>query len=156
MPRRCSVLALLTVLAGLLAAPVAAQSPAPGEIPDPAITDGSAQRALDRARTAWAKAGIRTYRVRVGLGCFCPEDIRRPRTLTVRRGSPVRPPAHLKDVATVPRMFRVVQRAIDDGVAGLAVAYGRRGVPRSITIDVSRHIADEESYYTIDHFRRLK
>jgi hypothetical protein len=99
---------------------------------------------------------VRSYRVRVARGCFCPPEFTRPRTITVRGGVPYRPPEHLKDVATVPRMFRRIQGAIDDGVAGLTVTYGARGVPQSITIDISRMIADEEAYYTIDHFVRLK
>ena len=146
------------VLAGpaLAGAPAVALSPAPGETPDPAITDGSAQRALDKARARFRAANVRSYRVRIARGCFCPEEIRKPRTITVRRGVPVKPPAHLKDVATVPRMFQRIQGAIDDGVAGLTVTYGKRGVPRKITIDVSRLIADEESYYSIDRFRRLR
>jgi hypothetical protein len=155
MRNRTATLLVVLAVPTVAAVPGHALSPPPNETPDPAITDGSAQRAVDRARAAWAKAGIRTYRVRVALGCFCPEEVRKPRTLTVRRGSPVRPPAHLKAVATVPRMFRIVQGAIDDRVAGLTVTYGGRGVPRSIAIDVSRQIADEESFYTIDRFKRL-
>ncbi len=155
MRSRSLIVALLaaTALGGLPAAH--AQSPGPGERPDPAIADGSAQRALTKARARWKAANARSYRVRVALSCFCPEDVRRPRTITVRNGIPRTPPSHLRDVATVPRMFRTIQRAIDRRVAGLTVAYGPRGVPRSISIDVSRMIADEESFYTIDRFTRL-
>ncbi|MCW3017095.1 MAG: hypothetical protein JWO02_4187 [Solirubrobacterales bacterium] len=149
------VLTIGAVLAGALTASAGAQSPAPGEAPDPGIADGSAQRALDAARARWTAAHVSSYRVRVAHGCFCPPQYTRPRTITVRGGVPRRPPAHLKDVATVPRMFRRIQGSIDDGVAGLAVTYGARGVPRSITIDVSRRIIDEEAYYTIDRFVRL-
>jgi hypothetical protein len=147
------------VLAAALVVPVTAghaQAPQPGDTPDPAITDGSAQRALNQARARFKAANVRSYRVRVALGCFCPEDIRKPRTLTVLGGIPRTPPKHLQDMATVPRMFRRIQRAIDEAVAGLVVTYGARGVPRKLTIDVSRMIADEESYYTIDRFTRLR
>ncbi len=147
-----TLVALSTVTAG----GAHAQGTGPTEKPDPAIVDGSAQRALTRARATWKAANVRSYRVRVALGCFCPEDIRKPRTITVRGGIPRNPPSHLKDMATVPRMFRKIQRAIDDGVAELRVTYGARGVPRKIAIDVSRMIADEESYYSIDRFVRLR
>lgn len=147
------------VLVSTLVAPAAtghAQVPQPGDTPDPAITDGSAQRALTQARARFKAAHVASYRVRVALSCFCPEEIRKPRTITVRGGIPRQPPAHLKDMATVPRMFRKIQHAIDQGVAGLDATYGARGVPRKISIDVSRMIADEESYYTIDRFTRLR
>jgi hypothetical protein len=148
---------LLLAATALATAPAAsAQAPGPGDQPDPAIADGSAQRALTAARARWKAANVRSYRVRVALGCFCPEEIRKPRTITVRGGIPVRPPSHLKEVATVPRMFRLIQRSIGRGVAGLDVTYGARGVPRTISIDVSRMIADEESSYSIDRFVRLR
>lgn len=123
---------------------------------DPAITDGSAQKQLDTARARWKKAHISSYKVRVALGCFCPETIRKPRTLTVRGGGAVKPPQHLTEVATVPRMFRTIQKAIDGKVAAITVAYSARGVPRSITIDRSRMTVDEEQYFTIDRFKPLK
>ncbi|MCW2958248.1 MAG: hypothetical protein JWP18_1051 [Solirubrobacterales bacterium] len=155
--RTAAAVPLLAVVALAGGTPAGhAQAPGSGETPDPAIADGSAQRDLTVARARWKAAHVRSYRVRVALGCFCPESIRRPRTITVLGGSPRRPPSHLKDVATVPRMFRLIQRSIDRGVAGLDVTYGARGVPRTITIDVSRMIADEESYYTIDRFVRLR
>jgi hypothetical protein len=59
------------------------------------------------------------------------------------------------DVATVRRLFRTIQRAIDQQVARLQVTYGKRGVPSSISIDFDQRIADEESYYTIKGFTRL-
>lgn len=67
----------------------------------------------------------------------------------------MRPPSHLTKVATVPRMFRVIQKAIDGRVVGLTALYGARGVPKSIAIDVSGMILDEESAYSIDRFVKL-
>jgi hypothetical protein len=141
------------VLAATLAVGASSAAQGPPSI-DPAITDGSAQKALDGARAAWKAAGIKNYQVRVALGCFCPEQYRTPRTIRVRRLAPVNPPPHLKDMATVPRMFRKIQGAIDAKVAMVDVTYGARGVPRSITIDRSRMIADEEQYYTVDRFKQ--
>lgn len=132
--------------------------PGPGadaEEPDPAIADGSEQAALDDARRRWRAAGLRDYRFRVALSCFCPPDIRKARTITVRRGRPKAPPQHLETIATVPRLFARVQEAIDDGVAELTVDYGRRGLPTLVVIDRSRRIADDEARYTAGRLRAL-
>jgi len=149
---RTLILALLAAV--LLAAPAAAQLPQ--DDPDPSIEDGSAQAALTAAKDRWAATGLRSYRFRVAVTCFCPASFRRPATVTVRRGRPVHPPARVRAIATVPRLFAKVQAAIDQRVARLDVAYGRRGVPRSIAIDVSRMIADEERGYTARHLKPLE
>ena len=115
--------------------------------------NGSAQRELDAARERWRAAGLRSYRFRARLQCFCAPSFRAPAVIVVRHGRPVDPPDRLRDVATVPRLLRKVQRAIDERVAGLSVRYGRRGVPRSIWIDSSRRIADEEVGYVVERFR---
>jgi Family of unknown function (DUF6174) len=56
----------------------------------------------------------------------------------------------------VPRLLRVVQHAIDERVSGLSVRYNRRGIPRSISIDSSRAIADDERSYAVDRFRAAR
>lgn len=146
--------ALLTTLALAGGSATALGQTAPTDPPDAKITSGRAQKDLDAARAAWKAAGIRHYTFRGQLSCFCPETYTRPRVLKVRGGLPVNPPQNLGPIASVPRMFRLIQGAIDQKVAGLTVRYGARGVPRQISIDRSRQIADEESYYTIDRFRR--
>ena len=151
-----AILATIALALTMAASAATAQSPQPGDTPDPGITDGSLKRELDSARQKWKSAHIKSYQVRVALSCFCPEQIRRPRTLTVRGGAPVKPPSHLRAVASVTRMFQLIEGAIDDGVASLGVTYGAHGVPRSINIDTSRQIADEEEYYKIDRFKRLR
>jgi uncharacterized protein DUF6174 len=133
-----------------VAVPLALLAPAHADPVDPAIADGSAQRRLDAARARWAAAGLRTYSFRVERQCFC---VPARAVIAVRRGRPVHPPAQLRDVATVPRLLRVVQRAIDGRVTSLRVHYGRRGVPRSISIDHSRGIADDEIGYSVDRVR---
>jgi hypothetical protein len=135
-----------------LVASLAAAAPAQDEV-DPEITDGSAQRMLDAAEARWRTAGIRSYDFRVQLLCFCRPDVRAPRVLRVRRGRPLDPPRHLREVATVPRMHRLVQEAIDERVAGLTVRYGRRGLPRRIDLDPDRGLADDEHSYTAGRLR---
>ncbi len=143
--------ALIIVVVALAAPPAAAAQ----QDVDPQIADGSAQRALDAARARWRATGLRSYDFRVALLCFCPEDVRRPRLLRVRSGRPIGPgpPRHLREVATVPRMHRVVQAAIDARVDGLDVRYGRRGLPRRIDIDASRGIADDEHSFEAGRLR---
>jgi hypothetical protein len=144
------------VLAALAASaiPVAAAQHA-GDKADAGIRDGSEQRRLTSARGAWKNGGVRSYSFRLTRACFCPaaQDIR----IVVRRGRPAASTGEeLLDVATVPRMFRRIQRSIDAKVAGLTVRYGKRGVPSSISIDGSRMVADDEIGYTIRRFTPQK
>lgn len=145
MRRGLSVLAL----AFLMAAPAAGQ--APRDEPDPSIANGSAQRKLDAARRQWRRARIPDYRFELERSCFCAG--RGPVVLVVRRGRPVDPPAALRDVATIRRLHREVQRAIDREAADLSVRYDRRGLPRSIRIDDVRGLADDEVSYRVLRFR---
>jgi hypothetical protein len=151
---RSAILVTLAALATLASAGPA--SALPGGTTDPSITNGTQGRALAAARARFAATHTRTYSFRAALSCFCPENYRTARAFRVRAGRPVAaPPQHLRDVATVGRMFARIQRAIDAKVSGLTVSYAANGVPTRIAIDESDMIADEESYYTIDRFKRL-
>jgi hypothetical protein len=123
----------------------------PPSTPDRSIRDGSAQRKLDRARARWRKAGIHNYRFQLTRQCFCPAT---SKVLFVRGDKPVGAPADLRSVATVRRLHRRVQDAIDDRVAGLDVRYDKRGMPRFIGIDGRESIADDEVGYKVEHFWR--
>lgn len=140
---------LLTLAVGVCAA--SAQTPA--NTPDPAIADGSLQHKLDAAHHRWKASGLRSYRYEIRRQCFCP-----PQTsvrVVVRNGIPTKFPTGLKSVATVPRLFKLIQGAIDDGVAKLSVTYSKRGVPRSISIDRIAGAVDDEVSYTVKRFTRL-
>ena len=144
----------LLVLAGVASA--AAQSP-PGPVfprnePDPSIRDGSAQRALDRARKRWRRADIHNYRFSLDRACFCPPTD--TPVLFVRNDRPVNATADTRLVATVRRLQRRVQAAIDDEVAGLDVRYDRRGIPREIGIDQIKFAVDDEVSYSVKSFWR--
>jgi hypothetical protein len=149
--------AAVVVALGLLSAGAAsAQSPPSptfdrGE-PDPSIADGSAQRKLDRARRRWRRAGIHNYRFQPTVICFCVR--RDPVVIFVRNDRPVNAPDTLRDVATVRRLHRAVQRAIDRKVPDLSVRYDRRGIPREISIDNIKNAADDEVAYRVDRFWR--
>ncbi len=140
-------------IATLAAVPAGAQQ---GPQTDVAILDGSAQKALDAARAKWKAKGPRSYQMRVRHQCFCPPQYTKPRTVVVRGGRIVKAADEVRDVATVPRLFRIVQRAIDDKVVNLDVRYdAKRGFPVSVFVDRSLMIADEEQGYGADRFKQL-
>ncbi len=145
-------LLVLATLVMLLAAPAMAQ--APPEDPDPSITDGSAQAALDAAKERWADAGVRDYSFKVSLRCFCAREYTKAAVIVVRDGHPHgKVPRRYRAVATVARQFRRIQDAIDEGVAGLSVVYAARGRPQRIDVNPAWNIVDEEVGYTFGRFR---
>ena len=149
-----SLLVLTLVLAATavaVAGPAAAQ--APPNPPDTYIVDGSAQAALDKARAKWKAAKLRSYHYEARRRCFCPSVSWH--VVNVRNGVPSRRVHEaVKDVATVPRLFRTIQRAIDAKAHDLTVSYGSRGVPTKISIDSSAYVIDEEQNFTIRGFKR--
>jgi len=147
--RSLALLALLTfALGGSIAV---AQSPQPNPV-DPGIANGTKQAKLDGAKRSWKAARVSNYSYEISRQCFCP--VQKPGKAVVRNGRLIRYPQGLKDVATVPRLFRTIQRAIDAKSTRLTVTYGKRGVPSSIYIDSKAYIADEEAGYTIKRFTR--
>ena len=79
-----------------------------------------------------------------------------PARIVVRDRRPVDPPRRLRKMATVTRLFRLVQGAIDDRVADLQVRYDERGVPRRIFVNSLLQLADEEETYVVRRFRPLE
>ena len=126
------------------------------DAPDPSVVDGSAQRALDAARERWAAAGIRDYRMRLQLSCFCPPDYTRAHEVRIRGGRLVgRVPSQLRSHATVPRLFARIAEAIRARPARLTVTYApATGRPTGVAVDRSLRIADEESAVSVTGFRR--
>ena len=151
MRTRALISAILLALA-LGAGIASAQLPA--QTPDAAITDGSAQKRLDEARAKWKAQAPRSYRYELRRTCFCPPQ--KGVTVIVRGGRIVKYPEDLKSVASVPRLFRAIQEAIDDKVVDLDVSYAKRGFPKSLYVDRSQYVADEESGYTVKRFTSLK
>jgi hypothetical protein len=150
MPAR---LLLLVVAAVTLFAAVPAGAQEAPNPPDPYITGGDAQQALDRARAKWKAAKIGSYRYQARRSCFCPTT--GWHVVNVRKGVPSKHVhADVKDISTVPRLFRMVQRAIDTQAHDLIVTYGTHGVPTKITVDTYENVVDEEQYVTIRGFKR--
>lgn len=154
MTSRCLLLVALVLAAGAATATVGpAGAQEPPNPPDPSIVDGAAQKALDRARAKWKAAKLRSYRYEARRVCFCPTT--GWHVVNVRGGVPSRRVhADVKDIATVPRLFRQIQRAIDRRAHDLTVTYSTRGVPTRITIDTYENVIDEEQYFTIRGFKR--
>jgi len=74
------------------------------------------------------------YAFAVGWDCICDEP--RDRTVVVRDGVPVGAPAGVREVATVERLFALVERAIHERAHVLRVRYdGRTGLPRVIVTE---------------------
>ncbi len=107
---------------------------------------------LEAAEATWEAAAVSDYRYRIELICFCPPA--RPATTVVDGGvpEPTRPP--YRRVNTVEKLFGFIRANLDND--NLTVRYSPLGVPRQIGSDPDFQIADEEQYYTIDRFRRLK
>jgi hypothetical protein len=155
-PRGLSIRGLAMAAAAVLlltgASSATAQARVASAPVDPGIADGMAQKQLDSARQRWQAAQIRDYHFTVERVCFCLPSFRVPATIVVRDDVPLAPPAAFDDVATVPRLQAIVQKAIDDQVERLNVTYDARGVPREIAIDRSSMIADDEITYRVTGF----
>jgi hypothetical protein len=119
---------------------------------DPGIANGTAQQTLNGAKQRWQAAHISNYHYTVERQCFCAPSFRGPVTIVVRNDKSEGTPAAFENVATVPLLHAVVQKAIDDRVDRLGVVYDARGVPLSIAIDGRLMIADDEITYVVSGF----
>ena len=149
-------LTLAAVLIFLLGAAGLAhgQGMSPPNPPDSHIADGSLQRALDDAQRRWKAAGVRSYRYEIERSCFCGRQTLR--LVIVRGGVIKRHPPGMKSVATIPRLFGLIQGAIDGGASRITATYGKRGVPREIYVDRVLYVSDEETGYSTRRFTPLK
>ena len=136
--------ALLPVLA-LLLVPTSAY--AAGDF-EPDATDDPA---LVKAWQAWEAKGIDDYTTTVKLTCFC---VPIPAVKTVVRDGEIRKVtqggrqlAHRKG-HSMDRLFVMIRDA-QETADSVEVTYTSRGVPKSIGIDESKLIADEERYYSV-------
>ncbi len=151
MPIRALLLLTLVLAAGAIAVPATAQEP-PNPT-DPYIASGSAGTALDKARAKWKKAKIRSYDYEARRSCFCPTTGFHKVKVRGNRVSGT-PHTDIKEIATVPRLFKVIQKAIDAKSHGLKVTYSTYGVPKQISIDPIENVIDEEQNFTIRRFKR--
>jgi Family of unknown function (DUF6174) len=124
-------------------------------------------RQLKFNRSLWDQANISNYRITVSNSCFCIPDARGPVVIEVRNGQttsitsvatgkPVNP-QFFEKYRTIPKLFNVVQDAINREAFSLDVRYDPKlGYPTQINIDYDSQIADEEIFLTIENFQQIK
>jgi hypothetical protein len=117
----------------------------------PAQAAAGPQKRLDSARGRWADLGTRDYHFKLEILRFRTQHD--PYALKVRNGRAVDPPEEVGRVTTVPRLFRVIQNALDDHYADVEVTYGKHGLPRRVFLDQSDEIVDEETTYLASSLR---
>jgi hypothetical protein len=147
------MIAAVGVLAAL-GATAGARALAQDPPPDPARE----RQQLKDARALWASQHVRSYRYRLRLSCFCPQEVRGPVTIVVRNGRPRGTSGFHKQLDTVRELFTKISRALKDEKAGdVSARYDRRrGFPREASIDQIKLAIDDELSFTVDRFRVLR
>lgn len=116
-------------------------------------------------REVWQAQEITDYRYTLQVGCFCPEEIRRPVVIEVRDGQvatityaddgTAANPEFFSRYSTAEQLFTVIDEAEAQNAVMLDVTYNEVGFPTTINIDISELMADEELYLTITEFESL-
>jgi hypothetical protein len=126
-------------------------------------TDATTALALNRAK--WFGAGISDYQYTIERGCECVPESVGPVVIEVRAnavqdrrylsGIPV-DPQFAELFTAVPGLFDLIEQAIRQPAAGLAVRYNPNfGYPESIQIDWVAGVVDDEVSYSITDFSIL-
>jgi hypothetical protein len=110
----------------------------------PARADASTQSELDAAKQRFADQHLTNYGFRVQRGCFCPPQYTRRYRIHVRGGKAVGAPKEIRDLDTVPKLFAVIQDAIDRDAERISATYGDDGLPTDVFIDYEAYVVDEE------------
>lgn len=120
-------------------------------------------RQFIKNRALWNKGNISSYRYTLSNSCFCIPDARGPVVIEVRNGRTVYvnsvetgqavDPQFFQSYNTIPKLFNVIQDAIQRRASSLEVRYNHKyGYPTQINIDYNAQIADEEIFLTIENF----
>ncbi|MEH2374708.1 DUF6174 domain-containing protein [Nostoc sp.] len=125
------------------------------------------EKRLEFNRRFWNRQNISNYDYTLSNSCFCIADARGPVVIKVRNGQttsitsvatgkPVNP-EFFQNYNTIPKLFDVIQDAINRQAFSLNVRYSARfGYPTQIDIDYNSQIADEEKYLTIEKFQEIQ
>ena len=140
--------ALVPLGLGAAAGPAAAADPEPVRPFVPGINEDPD---LSAAWQTWQSKGIDDYVITVRETCFCVRTapvetvIRNDRTVRVTRGE-----RRLKTSRgwSMDELYSLIRSARTEAER-VDVEWAGRGVPRSIAIDPSTNVADEETYYTV-------
>lgn len=120
------------------------------------------QQNLDTAKALWSKNTLKNYALTQTISCFCGPDYTKPISYQISSGSVVSGSALYADMSggkissdlysnlnTVESAFTIIQEAIINKAESIIVQYDSSlGYPTSISIDMSKMIADEERYIT--------
>ncbi|MDZ8187585.1 MAG: DUF6174 domain-containing protein [Nostoc sp. ChiSLP02] len=146
--------------------PVMSQSPV--QIANASTNINLAQRRLNFNRRLWNQKNISNYRYTFSNSCFCIPDARGPVVIEVRNGQiksvtsvetgqKVPNPEYFDRYNTIPKLFNVIQDAINRRAASLDIDYNAKlGYPTEINVDYNIQIADEEIYLKIENFQKIK
>jgi len=105
-------------------------------------------------RMLWSRPGRYAYAFTWQQSCFCPTEMTRPIRITVETGQ-IKTAVYADDqvpvsasvmtsLLTIEGVFDLIQSAIDRHAAQIDVQYDTIGFPKSVFIDISTRIADEE------------
>jgi Family of unknown function (DUF6174)/S-layer homology domain len=120
------------------------------------------QQQLDAAKILWSKNILKNYMITQTVSCFCMWDYTRPITYQINSSVVVSGSAMYSDMSggkapsdmynnlnTVESAFIIIQEAINNKAESVQVKYDSiLWYPTSISIDMSKMIADEERYIT--------
>ena len=121
-------------------------------------------RQLRINRRLWNQRKIDNYRYKLSNSCFCIPEFRGPLIIEVRNGrttsitdantgKPVNSES-LRQYSTIPKLFNLIQNAINHGKSELTVVYNPRlGYPTQINI--GNLAADAGVFTTISNFEEL-
>ena len=142
------VAALVPIALGAGTAPAAASDPQPVQPFVPGINEDPE---LSAAWQTWQSKEVDDYVISVRRSCFCVPGmavrtvIRNDRTVRVTQGDRRLAPRRGYSMDELFSMIREASAASD----AVTTDYTRRGIPRSIAIDPSTMVADDETYYTV-------
>ncbi|MEH2416560.1 DUF6174 domain-containing protein [Nostoc sp.] len=125
------------------------------------------EKRLEFNRRFWNQQNISNYDYELSNSCFCIPDARGPVVIKVRNGQTSSitsvatgkavNPQLFQNYNTIPKLFNVIQDAINRKAFSLNVRYSAKfGYPTQIDIDYNSQIADEEKYLTIENFKEIK
>jgi Family of unknown function (DUF6174) len=119
------------------------------------VSQTSFESELAQARTNWAAQKLRSYKFTIQRSCFCPEEYTRAVTITVRDGVPTDAPPHLTAYSTVDKVLDTVAQAHASKADQLDVNFTLEGWPRTVYVNQSARIADEEYGLTLTNVTPL-
>jgi hypothetical protein len=124
-----------------------------------------AQTQLEQNQKKWTNQKIGSYSYQLQIGCFCPQDITRAVTITVKNAyrvfytddSTAADNEFILRCDTVEKLFKTIGDAINGKAAEITVSYDpARGYPLRIFVDSIKLAIDDEITYNITAFQILK